>query len=78
MVCMHAQLLSCVQLFATPWTIALQFPLSMGILLAGIQELVTIFYSTDLSGPWLDPESPPLAGSFFTTEPPGKTQCNGM
>ena len=46
MVCMHAQLLSCVQLFATPWTIALQFALSMGILLAGIQELVTIFYST--------------------------------
>ena len=45
MVCMHAQLLSCVQFFVTPWTIALQVPLSMGILLAGIQELVTIFYS---------------------------------
>ena len=28
--CMHAQLLSCVQLFATPWTAACQAPLSMG------------------------------------------------
>ena len=44
MVCMHAQSLSCVQLFATQWTIALQVPLSMGILLAGIQELVAISY----------------------------------
>ena len=27
--CMHAQLLSCVQLFVTPWTVACQAPLSM-------------------------------------------------
>ena len=29
-VCVHAQLLSCVQLFVTPWIIALQAPLSLG------------------------------------------------
>ena len=28
--CMHAQSLSCVRLFATPWTVAHQAPLSMG------------------------------------------------
>ena len=28
--CMHAQSLSCVRLFATPWTAANQAPLSMG------------------------------------------------
>ena len=28
--CMHAQSLSCVWLFATPWTVARQAPLSMG------------------------------------------------
>ena len=30
-VCMHAQLLSPVQLFATPWTVACQVSLSMGL-----------------------------------------------
>ena len=32
------QSLSCVQLFATPWTVAHQAPLSMGILQAKILE----------------------------------------
>ena len=26
----------------------------------------------DLPGPGIEPESPALAGRFFTTEPPGK------
>ena len=30
--CVCAQLLSCIQLFATPWTVACQYPLSMGFL----------------------------------------------
>ena len=33
---------SCVRLFVTPWTIALQAPLSMGILQVRIQERVAI------------------------------------
>ena len=35
-----------VQLFVTPWTVACQAPLSMGILQARILEWVTIFFST--------------------------------
>ena len=70
-----AQSLSRVQLFVTPWTVALQAPLFMGF---SRQE--------DLSGSpcpppgdLLDPgikyaslASPALAGGFFTTEPPSK------
>ena len=37
-----AQSLSRVQLFATPWTVARQAPLSMGILQARILEWVTM------------------------------------
>ena len=67
-----AQLLSHVQLFATPWTPAHQVPLSMGF---PRQE-----YWSGLSLPsleaFLDPGIkslfPALAGRFVTTETPGK------
>ena len=51
---MQAWLLSHVWLFATPWTVALQAPLSMGILQAKILERVAIFFSTGSSrfGEW--------------------------
>ena len=39
------KLLSCVRLFGTPWTVARQAPLSMGILQAGILEWVAIPFS---------------------------------
>ena len=39
------QLLSCVQLFATPWTVAHQVPLSMGFSQARILEWVSMFSS---------------------------------
>ena len=42
---------SCVQLFATLWTVAHQTPLSMGILLAKILEWVAISDSTASSWP---------------------------
>ena len=38
--CMHAKLLSLVQLFVTLWTVARLAPLSMGILQARILEWV--------------------------------------
>ena len=41
-VCVCSQLLSCVQLFVTPWTVALQGPLSMGILQVRILVCVAI------------------------------------
>ena len=39
------KLLSCVQLFATLWTVAHEAPLSMGILQARILESVAISFS---------------------------------
>ena len=73
-VCMHvcACTLSHVQLFAIPWTVNCQPPLSM--------EFSRQEYWSGLAFPsprdFLDPEfkltSPALAGRFFTMEPPGK------
>ena len=45
-VCMHAQSLSCVQLFVTLWTVTRQAPLSMGILQARILKWVAISSSS--------------------------------
>ena len=75
-VCVHvcACVLSHVQLFAIPWTVALQAPLSMGF---SRQE----YWSGlpfppgnlhDLCIKSASPASPVLAGRFFTTESPGK------
>ena len=44
LMCCWAYLLSCVQLFVTPWTVAHQAPLSMGILQASILEWVAISF----------------------------------
>ena len=60
-------MVSCVQLFVTPWTVACRAPLSMGF---SRQE-----YWSGLPFPPpgdLPPASPALAGRFFTTESPGK------
>ena len=59
MCCVYAQLVGCLQLFATPWTVALQTPLSMAFskkenlvgyhfLLqeANIQPPINVFFST--------------------------------
>ena len=53
------QLLSRVWLFATPWTVACQAPLSFSS-------------PGDLPGPGIETASPALTAEFFTTEPPGK------
>ena len=50
-VCMHAQLLSCVQPFAILWTVAHQAPLYMGILQARILEWVAVLFSRGSSKP---------------------------
>ena len=46
---MHAELLSHVRLFATPWTAARQAPLSVGIIQARILEWVAIAYGIYLN-----------------------------
>ena len=74
LLCMYMRVshFSHVWLFANPWTVAHQAPLSKGILQAGILEWVAIPYSRGSSQPGIKPTSHELAGGFSVTEPPGK------
>ena len=61
--------LSCVQLFATPWTVTSQAPLPMGFSQARILEWVAMPSSRDLSDSGIklaSPAFPALAHGFFT------------
>ena len=70
--CMHAQLLSRVELFATPWTIAYQAPLSTGLSWQEYWSGLPFPSGLDLPDPEVKLEVPTLAGGFFSTVPPGK------
>ena len=62
--------LSHVQLFATPWTIAHQAPLSMGFSRQEYWSGLPCSPPGDLPNPGIKPASlmsPALAGGFFTT-----------
>ena len=63
------QLLSHVRLFATPWTIAHQAPLSMGFSRQEYWSRLPFPSPGDLPDPGIKPASPALACGFFTTEP---------
>ena len=66
---------SCVQLFATPWTVARQAPLSMGFPRQEYWSGFPLPASGDLPDPKIEPKSlvsPALAGGFFPTSLPGK------
>ena len=63
---MLAQLLSCVLLFATPWTVTLQAPLFMEILQAGILEWVAMASSRGSSQSSDRTQVSHIAGGFFT------------
>jgi len=63
-------MLSSVQLFATPWTVACQAPLSMGFSRQEYWKELPFPSPEDLPDLGIKPAS--LAGRFFTTEPPGK------
>ena len=70
-----ACLLSCVRLFATPWTAAHQAPLSMGFSRQEYWGGLPFLSPGGLPDPGIEPGSPAapaLAGGFFTTVPPGK------
>ena len=62
---------SCLTL-ATPRTVALQAHLSMGFLRQEYWSGLPFPSPGDLPDPGSEPVSPPLAGRFFNTEPPGK------
>ena len=66
---MCAQSLSCVRLFATPWTVACQAPLSMGFSRQEYWSGLPFPPPGDLPNPGVKPTSlvtPALAGGFFT------------
>ena len=56
--------------FTTPWTVALQAPLCMGLPRQAYWSGLLFSPLRDLPDPGVEPESPALAGGFFTTEPP--------
>ena len=71
-------LLSRVRLLATPWTVACQAPLCMGFSRQEYWSGLPFPSPEDLPNPGIEPGSVTLqedsciAGSFFTTEHPGK------
>ena len=71
--CLCAQLLSGVQLFATPWTVSCQVPLSMGFSWQEHWSVLPFPPPGDLPDPRIKPSSPTSPGlqvDSFTTEPP--------
>ena len=73
--CVCAKLLSRAQLSVTPWTVACPPPLSIGCSRQDYWSGLPFPFPGDLPDWGIQPESlasPELAGTFFTTEPPGK------
>ena len=64
-------MLSHVQLFATPWTVAQQASLPLGFPRQEYWSGLPFPSPEDIPGPGIEPVSPALAGGFFTAEPPG-------
>ena len=64
--------LSCVQLFATPWTVAHQAPLSMGFSGQEYWSGLPFLSPGNLPDPGTEPRSPTLQAGALTSEPPGK------
>ena len=60
--------------FEASWTVACQAPLSMGFSRQEYFSGLPFPSPGDLPNPGIEPESPALAGEFFTAEPPGKPQ----
>ena len=70
MVYIPTQLLSQVQLFVTPWTVACQAPLSMGFPKQDYWNGLPFPIPGNRPNPGIEPRplaSPALAGNFFTT-----------
>ena len=75
---MCAQSLSHIQLFVTPWTVARQAPLSMGFSRQEYWSGLPLPPPGDLPDAGIEPKSPAapaMAGTFFTTKPPGKPRA---
>ena len=64
--------LSCVRLFAIPWPIAYQAPLSMGFSRQWPWSGLPFPSPADLPDPGIGPRSPALQADALLSEPPGK------
>ena len=64
--------ISCVQLFATPWTVACQALLSMGYRRQEYWSVLLFLSSGDLPKSGIESTPPAFPGGFFTIEPQGK------
>ena len=63
--------LSCVRLFATPWTVAHQVPLSMGFSRQEYWSGLPFAFPGDLPDPVIELGSPALQADALQSEPPG-------
>ena len=70
--CVLSQSLSCVWLFPTPWTVACQAPLSMGLSWQEYCSGLAFPAPGDLSDRGIENASSALAGEYFTTALPRK------
>ena len=68
--------LTCVQLFATPWTVACKAPLSMGTLQARIWSRLLCPPAGDLPDPGIKPRSPALQMDSLPSEAPEKPRLD--
>ena len=66
------KLVSRVRLFATPWTVAYQAPLSMGFSRQECWSGLPFPSPGDLPDPGIKPGSPALQANALPSEPPGK------
>ena len=66
------KLLSRVQLFATPWTVAHQAPQSMEFFRQEYWSGLPFPSPEDLPNPGIEPGSPALQADALPSEPPGK------
>ena len=64
--------LSHVRLFATPWTVAYQAPLSLGFSRQECWSGLPFPSPGDLPNPGIEPGSPVLQADALPSEPPGK------
>ena len=67
--------LSHVQLFATPWTVAHQAPLSMVFPRQEYWKGLPFLSPGDLPNPGIEPRSATLQADALTSAPPGKFRC---
>ena len=69
---LKCELLGCVQLSVTPWTVAHKAPLSLGFLRQEYWNGLPFPSPRDLPNPGMELESSALTGTLFTPELPGK------